>query len=98
MDVEQNQGLSYLCYLGVLMFIPFFMRRESDFIRFHSNQGLLCLLIDLFAGFVFLFKPFRIISALLGLALVVFKIIGMVNCHAGEKARLPAIGKYDIIK
>lgn len=39
-DIADNKGISVLSYLGPLVFIPMFARKESKYARFHANQGL----------------------------------------------------------
>lgn len=39
-DINDNKGICVLAYLGPLVFVPMFARKNSKFARFHSNQGL----------------------------------------------------------
>ena len=39
-DVSDNKGISVLSYLGPLVFIPMFAKKDSKYARFHANQGL----------------------------------------------------------
>ena len=39
-DIQDNKGLTILSYLGPLVFVPMFARKDSKFARFHANQGL----------------------------------------------------------
>ena len=39
-DISDNKGISVLSYLGPLVFIPMFAKKDSKFARFHANQGL----------------------------------------------------------
>ncbi len=43
-DVADNKGLTVLSYLGPLVFVPMFARKNSKFARFHANQGLVLLI------------------------------------------------------
>ena len=38
-DIAANKGLSILSYLGPLVFIPMFARKESKFAQYHVKQG-----------------------------------------------------------
>ncbi len=44
-DIEDNKYISLLSYLGVLVFVPMFVKKDSKFARFHSNQGLVFLIL-----------------------------------------------------
>ncbi len=45
-DISDNKGITVLSYLGPLVFIPMFARKNSKFARFHANQGLVLLIAD----------------------------------------------------
>lgn len=38
-DVAQNRGISVLSYLGPLVFIPLFARKNSPYAQFHADQA-----------------------------------------------------------
>lgn len=42
-DIAQNKGIGVCAYLGILVLIPLFGGRNSKFVRFHANQGLVLL-------------------------------------------------------
>ncbi len=44
-DINENKGISVLSYLGPLVFIPMFARKNSKYARFHANQGLVLLIV-----------------------------------------------------
>ena len=43
-DIAENKGITVLSYLGPLVFVPMFARKNSKFARFHANQGLVLLI------------------------------------------------------
>ena len=90
-DIRRNKGISYLCYLGPLFLIPYLSRPDSEFVKFHSNQGLLLLLLNVICGTIGL----GIVSTLFSLACF---FIGISAVSRGEKKPLPIIGKIDILK
>lgn len=51
-DAEANKGMAVLSYLGILVLIPIFAAKDSKFARFHANQGLVLLLIEVIYGIV----------------------------------------------
>ncbi len=42
--------MGILCYLGILVLIPIFAAKDSKFVRFHANQGLILLLASVAYG------------------------------------------------
>lgn len=51
-DLELNNRLSCLSYLGILLLIPLFLVKQSRFAKYHANQGLVLLILNLVAGIV----------------------------------------------
>jgi len=45
-DIQDNKTISFLSYLGPLVFVPMFARKRSKFARFHANQGLVLFIAD----------------------------------------------------
>ena len=39
MDVQQSRGIAWLSYMGLLFLIPMFVKKYSDYTRFHVKQG-----------------------------------------------------------
>ena len=44
-DIEENKLISILCYFGILFLIPYLTKPDSQFVKFHSNQGLVLFLL-----------------------------------------------------
>ena len=40
-EIEEGKVMSILSYLGILVLVPILAGKESKYIRFHANQGLL---------------------------------------------------------
>ena len=94
MDVQQNKIFALLSYLGILLLIPLLMRRDSQFCRYHLNQGLILfianVIINILSGFIGLL-------GILSIATLIFMIMGIVNCCKGVCAPLPLIGNITLI-
>jgi uncharacterized Tic20 family protein len=45
-DAEQNKFMGVLAYLGPLVFVPFFTKKESPFAQFHAKQGITLFVVD----------------------------------------------------
>lgn len=46
-DIEQNKWMAALSYLGPLVFIPLFVKKDSPYVQYHAKQG-----INMFAVWV----------------------------------------------
>ena len=96
---EKFMGI--LAYLGVLVLFPLFLAKDSQFARYHTNQGLILFIAYLVLGILQKIFPTGIISTILwicGVIVFIFTIIGIVNVCKGECKELPWIGKYRILK
>lgn len=110
-DVEQNKVFGILSYIGILVLVPILAAKDSQYARFHANQGLVLLITDVIIG-----ACMRILSTVLGIIpflgslvaglisapfvilLLVLMILGIVNACSGEPKKLPVIGQITIIK
>ncbi len=90
--------LSYLCYLGVLVAIPCLLNKDSKFVRYHCNQGLVLFIfsvaLNMFGGLI--------LGSLLRFAAGIFELVclikGIINVSRGEMKELPLIGSIRILK
>lgn len=98
-DAEDNKLISILCYLGILFLIPYLTRPDSQFVKYHSNQGLVLFLLYLITGAVSNI-PFLgwVVGAVCGVFAFVCLILGIVNVCNGEMKELPLIGQIQILK
>ena len=105
-DVEENKVMGVLAYIGILVLIPLLAAPKSKFARYHSNQGLILLIIEVLCSAIFTplgFIPyvgivFSIVGGLVGLVCLVLLILGIVNAAQGKAKALPLIGKFNILK
>lgn len=107
-DIEKNRVMAILAYIFV--FIPLIMAKESKFARFHTNQGLVLLIVAICYGIVYgvltglatmLSSVLGMILSILGLGTLAFTalaILGIVNAATGQAKELPIIGKYRLLK
>lgn len=109
-DVQQNKVFGILAYLGLLFLVPLLAAKDSQYARFHTNQGIVLFILDAILGIcltvvsaVLVFVPFigwiliPLISAAIGILILVFTIIGIVNACSGEPKKLPIIGNITIL-
>jgi uncharacterized membrane protein len=97
-DAAENRGLGYLCYL-FLFLIPLLAKPDSQFLRYHANQGLVLML---FCILVRICSSIPILGWLGGAIGSVFAFYCMVkglgNVAHGKRSPLPVIGQITIIK
>lgn len=111
-DVSSNKAMGILAYIGILFLIPLFAAKDSQYARFHTNQGLVLFIVEVALNIVV-----RIISTILantmgllaipvvtvlslavGIFSLVFLILGIINACSGEPKKLPLIGGITILK
>lgn len=92
-STDNNQLMSILAYIGILVLIPLLTSKENPSVRFHTRQGLVLFGIEIVAWFVgeslWVFAP---ILAILNLALIVLSIVGIVNVIQKKEVELPIVG------
>lgn len=97
-DGMENKGLCILCYFGLLFLIPYFLRPNSKFVRYHCNQGLLLLIADAVVSCLSRFGRIgSVLGAVGGVFIVVCMIQGIINAVSGRCEPLPYIGRFTII-
>ncbi|MBO5486661.1 MAG: hypothetical protein J5988_07010 [Eubacterium sp.] len=109
-DVSENKVFGILSYIGILVLIPIFAAKDSQYARFHSNQGLVLCIVEIALNIIVRVISFIlsfvlggvILASLLELAVavvsLVFMILGIVNACSGEAKQLPIIGGVTILK
>jgi uncharacterized membrane protein len=88
-DIEDNKVVAAFSYIWILFLIPMLMKKDSKFCQFHAKQGLILFLFSFVSWF-------PIIGWLVGLAIIVVSIVGIVKTLAGERWEIPFI--YDLSK
>lgn len=84
-DVKENKIWAILGYLGILCLIPLLAKKDSKFAQFHAKQGLILLIAEFFV-----WVP--MIGWLLGIAIFIFWIMGIINVINGKMKPLPIVG------
>lgn len=100
-DIEKNKIWAIVSYLGIIGIIIAFVSdgKDSPYVKFHLNQSV-CLLIMALAGFVLTMIPIIgwLLAPVVGLIVLVFVVMGILNAAQGQVKRLPLIGDFEIIK
>ena len=98
-DIQDNRLLCIFCYLGLMVLIPFQMKPNSPFVRFHCNQGLVLTLFCIACAVVAIIPILGWIAAIAGgIFALVCLIIGIVNACCGHMNPLPLIGRISILR
>lgn len=112
-DVSQNKAMGILAYFSLLALIPLFSAKNSEYARFHANQGLILLIVEVaitvLSRLVFTvvlsalhlfwaYQLLKIVFDLLSLCCLGLSIYGIVNAAQGKRKELPIIGKFQILK
>lgn len=98
-DVEKNRGMAIIAY--ILFFVPLLAAKDSNFAKYHANQGLLLLICAIAVNIVGSIIPFLgwfLILPIGGLCILVLLVIGIMNAAGGKAKTLPVIGNFQIIK
>lgn len=109
-DVQKNKVMAVFAYLGILVLVPIFAAKDSEFAKYHANQGLVLLALEFAYGIVnsilstiILMISWRLhfivsLMSLLGFVFLALAIIGIINVVNGQMKELPVIGKIQILK
>ena len=96
----EERHLCILCYLGPLFIIPFLLKKNSPFVRFHVNQGLLLFLAGIAFQIARGIVPF--FGWAVGLGGSIFWLVcfirGLSGALNGNMTKLPFIGDITLIK
>lgn len=83
---------AFLAYLGILFVIPLVLCEDSEFVRFHTNQGIVLFIASLVCAVV------PIIGWIASIGVLVLMVTGLINVSNHEMKELPLIGKFRILK
>lgn len=88
-DIKKNKTVAALSYVWILFLIPLLGKKRSKFSQFHAKQGLILFLLSFVAWF-------PLIGWLIGLAIIVVSIMGILKCLEGTWWKAPYI--YELSK
>jgi len=82
--------ITLLSYLNILVLIPLFFMKKSDFAQYHARQGLALLVLTVLFSFTFYLPLIPWIFAIL---ILVCLLVGVANVVRGLERPLPLVGK-----
>lgn len=111
-DIEGNKLMAVLSYIGILVLVPILAAKDSPFAKYHAAQGLNLLIVDVawcivsgivslifgLIGVTFLSVLWTIVTWLVGIALFLMMVIGIINAAQGRAKELPLIGGFRILR
>ena len=108
-DIQTNNLLSLLSYLGILVLIPLLLVKKSRFSRFHANQGLALIIANAAVYFLsflsgalcsvsWVFIILLLPCMLLNMACIALAVLGIINAIRGKAKELPVIGKIKLLR
>ncbi|MGV9174268.1 MAG: DUF4870 domain-containing protein [Promethearchaeia archaeon] len=92
---QQGNAMAILSYLGILVIIPLLVVKDDEFVRYHSKQGLVLLVVGVVGMFIGVIPIIGwLLAPFITLAWLIFAIMGIINVLKGKKKELPIIGQY----
>ena len=96
-DIQKNKVVCILAYLGILFFIPYLADKNSNFCKFHANQGfiftLLCCILFVISKILNVISIIDgILNYLIFIAMLVAMILLMISASQGKAVKIPVIG------
>ncbi len=93
--INEQTLFATLAYLGALLLLPYFLKKEDPFVQYHVKQGLVLFLLEIVIYISSSITPF--LGPLWGLCYFVtfvFICIGIYNALTNQEKNLPYIGHY----
>jgi len=106
-EIEDGKLMGVLSYISILSVIPYFIEKNNKFVVYHAKEGfnlflleVICLLVINILGplLSFISWAVSIVSAIVGLVVLLLSIMGIVNVCNGELKELPIINKFKLVK
>ena len=97
-DVNGNKLMAALSYIGILVLIPIFAAKDSKFVKFHANQGLVLCLLAIACGVLGKLKLIGWIFNICSIVVFILAVVGIIYVFQGKAKELPVIGNWKILK
>ena len=108
-DIDSAAFFAPIAYLGILFFVPLLIKPNSEYVKYHVNQGLVLLLtelatyvaillIGLLLNLVGLWIFTICLFTVSNLYFILCIIVGAYNATSGYAKEVPLVGRWRIIK
>lgn len=91
LGIDDSKLMAVMAYLGILVLVPLFTRRQDPFVYFHTKQG-----VVLLVGFIMalvLAAWVNLLGNILFLLLLLLDVVGLVQALLGRRWKIPIIGQ-----
>lgn len=94
-ESTEDKAFAAIGYIGVLCFIPLFLKKDSVFVQFHAKQGLVLFIAWVISCF-FNILPFVgwVAASVAYIALLILSVIGFVHALSGRYWKMPYLSEY----
>jgi len=84
-----------LAYLWILCLVPILMKKEDEFVKFHTRQGLMLFIVEVAFGIIAIVPILGAVTYILGILICgILSLIGIVQVLMGNKWKMPLIGEW----
>lgn len=98
-DPNNETVMAILAYLGILVIVPILVAKDSEFVMYHANQGLVLFIAEIILFAIGIIPLLGWLISFLGyLGALVLAIMGIINAVNKKKKPLPLIGGYRILE
>jgi uncharacterized membrane protein len=87
-DIESNKVLAALGYVGIICFVPLFLKKNSPFAQFHAKQGLILFIIEIVGWII------PVIGWILMVVAIVYAVLGILAALNGRYWKMPILSKF----
>ena len=95
-STNDDKVIGILSYLGILWIVAYIIygNKKSEYNVFHLRQGLGLFIVGIANMIIGRIPVIGVLSMFIGIALLVFMILGIINAAKGEQKELPLIGGF----
>ena len=86
-DIAENKYTAALSYVWILFLIPLLTKKDSKFCQSHAKQGLVLFIASLVSWF-------PLFGWVVGIAVMVISIIGILKVLSGEYWKIPYVSDW----
>lgn len=98
-QIDNTTAMGILCYLGILVIVPIVLSKDSDFVMYHANQGLVLLIAAIILSGIGMIPFLGWLIGFFGwIAIIILAIMGIINVTNEKKKPLPLIGGIQLLK